>query len=304
MKPLTYQRRTIAVAAAALTAGTLLLAASPASAAPAGTATTAAREQAVANKAIVRHVYDQLFNRGNLAVVDRYFRADYIQHNPALPNGTAALKSLVSGIRAAHPKAGARVYRVLAEGDLVLVHSNVVLDPGTRGTATVDIFRLERGKIAEHWDSNQAVPDATASGNDMFSTLSPTRTRRGAPGLTVANKKLVTTFFSALGQDRDVTAFDRYVTGPYYQHNTLLPNGTDAAKGLFDQFVQSPFFDVSVKRVVADGDLVAIHSHYHLSNDNGLAVVDIFRVLDGKIVEHWDVIQAVPEAAANDNTMF
>jgi predicted SnoaL-like aldol condensation-catalyzing enzyme len=54
----------------------------------------------------------------------------------------------------------------------------------------------------------------------------------------------------------------------------------------------------------SSGDLVAIHSHYHLANDKGLAVVDIFRVLKGKVVEHWDVVQAVPETAANDNTMF
>jgi predicted SnoaL-like aldol condensation-catalyzing enzyme len=73
---------------------------------------------------------------------------------------------------------------------------------------------------------------------------------------------------------------------------------------VFGQFFQSPYFDVSIKRVVADGYLIAIHSHYHLANDKGLAVVDIFRVLKGKVVEHWDVVQAVPETSANDNTMF
>jgi predicted SnoaL-like aldol condensation-catalyzing enzyme len=193
---------------------------------------------------------------------------------------------------------------VLAEGDLVLLHSNLILEPGTKGTAVVDIFRVDHGKIAEHWDTNQSVPDTTASGNDMFSTLSPKQPCPNPPGTTAESEKVATKFFTTLSQDRDASAFDRYVVEPYYQHNTQLPNGIAAAKGLFDQFVQSPYFNVDIKRVVADGDLVAIHSHYTLANDRGLAIVDIFRVLKGKIVEHWDVIQAVPETAANDNTMF
>jgi predicted SnoaL-like aldol condensation-catalyzing enzyme len=148
------------------------------------------------------------------------------------------------------------------------------------------------------------VPDTTASGNDLFSTLSPKQPCPNPPGATAASKKVATTYFTTLSQDRDASAFDRYVAEPYYQHNPQLPNGIAPAKALFDQFLQNPYFDVSIKRVVADGDLVAIHSHYHLANDRGLAIVDIFRVVKGKVVEHWDVIQAVPETAANDNTMF
>ena len=61
-----------------------------------------------------------------------------------------------------------------------------------------------------------------------------------------------------------------------------------------------------IKRVFADGDYVILHSHWHGLSDKprGEAVVDIFRWEDGKVVEHWDVIQPVPEKAANNNTMF
>lgn len=304
MKLLTHQRRTSAVITAALIGGALLLVANPASAAPAASGATAWGVHTAADKALVSYVYDQLFNKGNVAVVDRYFRSDFIQHDPTLPDGPAAVKAQVSGLKSAYPKSSSHVYRVLAEGDLVLLHSNVVLEPGTKGSAVVDIFRVDHGKIAEHWDANQPVPDTTASGNDMFSTLSPKQPCPNTPGTTAESAKVATTFFNALGQDHDASAFDRYVAEPYYQHNTQLPNGIAAAKALFALFLQSPYFNVSVKRVVADGDMVAIHSHYTLANDRGLAVVDFFRVLNGKIVEHWDVIQPVPETAANDNTMF
>jgi predicted SnoaL-like aldol condensation-catalyzing enzyme len=280
-----------------VTGGALLLGASPASAAPAASETTAAAAgvQTAANKALVTYVYDQLFNKGNVAVLDKYFRSDYIQHNPTLPDGTAAAKAFVIALRKAYPKGSVHVYRALAQGDLVLLHSNVVLEPGTKGTAAVDIFRVDHGKIAEHWDADQAVPETTASGNDMFSTLSAKDPCPNLPGKTAESEKVALEFFNGLGQDRDPSAFDRYVAEPYYQHNTQLPNGIAAAKALFALFLQSPYFNVSVKRVVADGDMVAIHSHYTLANDKGLAVVDFFRVLNGKIVEHWDVIQAVPD---------
>jgi predicted SnoaL-like aldol condensation-catalyzing enzyme len=66
-----------------------------------------------------------------------------------------------------------------------------------------------------------------------------------------------------------------------------------------------PSFRFDIQRMIAEGDLVVLHVHTKLdAQDRGKAVVDIFRVDHGKIVEHWDVIQDVPERAANRNTMF
>jgi len=68
---------------------------------------------------------------------------------------------------------------------------------------------------------------------------------------------------------------------------------------------QFPELHLDIKRALAEEDLVFTHSHLHLKpGDRGMSVADIWRIADGRIVEHWDVVQEVPEASANDNTMF
>jgi predicted SnoaL-like aldol condensation-catalyzing enzyme len=75
--------------------------------------------------------------------------------------------------------------------------------------------------------------------------------------------------------------------------------------GLGTYFEQFPQLSVSPKRVIAEGDLVAVHSDYvDTPGERGQAVLELFRVRDGKIVEHWTAVQDLPESSANDNTMF
>lgn len=90
------------------------------------------------------------------------------------------------------------------------------------------------------------------------------------------------------------------------QHNPGAPDGAAAFVGYVHQMRgRFPEIHLDIKRTVAEGDLVVTHSHIHLTpNDDGLAVADFWRVLDGRIVEHWDVIQQVPAESANTNTMF
>lgn len=195
--------------------------------------------------------------------------------------------------------------RVIAEDDLVLLHSHAVLKPGTR-QMVVDIFRVRDGKIVEHWDVMQDVPGESVNGNTMFSTVSAPAGQSAKGASTAENKRIALTLFNEVTADRDVTAYDRYAADPLHQHNPQSPNGVAAAKEQFTQaFAAHPELSVSLKRVIADGEYVAFHHHFLLSPaDRGSAVVDIFRVQDGKVVEHWDVIQPVPEESGNDNTMF
>ena len=120
-----------------------------------------------------------------------------------------------------------------------------------------------------------------------------------------ANKKLVVDFYRVVFIEKRVAeGFAQYVAADYVQHNPLVPTGREAAVKLLTPRVTRDSV-TDIKRVIAEGDLVVLHVHSRAnSQDRGRAVVDIFRVSDGKIVEHWDVIQPVPAASQNKNSMF
>jgi predicted SnoaL-like aldol condensation-catalyzing enzyme len=123
---------------------------------------------------------------------------------------------------------------------------------------------------------------------------------------TAANKKMVVDFYRTVFiEKRVVEGFERYVAPEYIQHNPLLATGREPAVKFLATRVVTRESVTDIKRVVAEGDLVVLHVHSRTNlSDRGRAVIDIFRVTDGKIVEHWDVIQPVPEKSANSNTMF
>ena len=120
-------------------------------------------------------------------------------------------------------------------------------------------------------------------------------------------KEVVTRFMTTFYTEKKVReAFETWVVPNYIQHNPMAPNGRDAAITFLEPFfAKNPDINYSIKRIIADGNLVAVHSHGKFApNDRGIAVVDILRVENCKVVEHWDVVQPVPEKSANDNTMF
>ena len=119
------------------------------------------------------------------------------------------------------------------------------------------------------------------------------------------NRELVVAFYTTVFVKKQVAeGFAQYVGPKYIQHNPRLPDGPEAAVRLLSQVV-TPDSIAEIKRVVAENDLVMVHWHSRANaQDRGRAVVDIFRVANGKVVEHWDVIQPVPESPVNENSMF
>jgi predicted SnoaL-like aldol condensation-catalyzing enzyme len=122
------------------------------------------------------------------------------------------------------------------------------------------------------------------------------------------NKDIAVAFYKkALFEGRVEDAFRLYAGIPYRQHNPLIEDGMEGVKKFVAWVMAShPDARCEIKRVFADGDHVILHSHWHGLSDNprGEAGVDIFRLEGGKAVEHWDVIQPIPETSANANTMF
>jgi predicted SnoaL-like aldol condensation-catalyzing enzyme len=134
-----------------------------------------------------------------------------------------------------------------------------------------------------------------------------TTTPAAQPDATAANKKIVVDFFNVLlVQKRPREAFEKHAAKKYIQHNPVADDGWDGAiKFLSDWFAKNPRAIIEIKKVIAEGDLVAIHHHMRTSPElRGSAAVDIFRVENGKVAEHWDVVQPIPEKSANPHPMF
>jgi predicted SnoaL-like aldol condensation-catalyzing enzyme len=118
------------------------------------------------------------------------------------------------------------------------------------------------------------------------------------------NKKLVADMYQELFGDKNVEAIDKYIGENYIQHNPILPDGRDALKqGAAQWFKGVPKEKVDIRHLSAEGDLVYIHTRATFGG-KASSVIDIFRIENNKIVEHWDVIQAVPEKSANPHPMF
>ena len=120
------------------------------------------------NKKVVVDFYEKALNQKDFEAAAKYFGPRYIQHNPLVPNGPDGLKALVTLLKTKFPNAHSEIKRVIAEGDYVVLHVHSVREPGQRGRAIVDIFRLENGKIVEHWDVIQDVPEKANNDNTMF----------------------------------------------------------------------------------------------------------------------------------------
>jgi predicted SnoaL-like aldol condensation-catalyzing enzyme len=120
------------------------------------------------------------------------------------------------------------------------------------------------------------------------------------------NAAVAVDFYNAALNEKDWEKTKSFMGDDYIQHN---PHAVDGYKGLHDhvEMLKTTFPENhgDIKQVIADGDLVALHVHSKRTPDSlGNAVVDIFRLKDGKVVEHWDVVQPVPEESLNENTMF
>ena len=122
-----------------------------------------------ANKRIVREWSDLAINQHKPEeAVARYLGPTYRQHNPGAADGPEPFIAFVKRFAQLFPDVRMESKRIIAEGNYVVLHSHLILKPGDRGTAVVDIFRLENGKIVEHWDVVQEVPETSANNNSMF----------------------------------------------------------------------------------------------------------------------------------------
>ncbi|MFK7989774.1 MAG: nuclear transport factor 2 family protein [Sandaracinaceae bacterium] len=242
---------------------------------------------------------------GDEGAIEELVREDYIQHSALAPDGRAGLLASLETLQSLTIEP----HRQIVDGDLVTLHSTYTFPDGSQQVA-FDVFRIEEGLLAEHWDAFQPLVPAseTVSGRSMVD--GPTVPDAAAD--TAGNRALVTEFVDVIltqGQFDRITDF--ISTEMYLQHNPLIGDGLEGL-GAFTASLDEnglAFFYTSSPLVVAQGDFVMVGSEGRFGpmDDPPYAVFyDLFRVENGRIVEHWDVIPAGPDpdALPHDNGFF
>lgn len=128
----------------------------------------AALKQPHTNLEIATDFIDAIVNKKDFNLASQYLGSEYIEHDPQGENGPIGLKGFIESLKENYPESRIEIKRAIVDGDYVVFHVYSLLNPGTPGQAIVDIFRLENGKVIEHWDVTQAIPDSAANANGMF----------------------------------------------------------------------------------------------------------------------------------------
>ncbi|PWK21623.1 putative SnoaL-like aldol condensation-catalyzing enzyme [Arcicella aurantiaca] len=148
----------------------------------------------------------------------------------------------------------------------------------------------------------QVVESDKATKKAKYLSEKPNKNKK----MTEHNRKIMEDFADIFYRQKDVEkAFKEYVAENYIQHNPNILDGREAAISALKPKFSSPDAIFDIKRIIVDGDMAVIHLHGRMNkNQLGGAVADIYRLSDGKIVEHWDVLQPIPEKAVNPHPMF
>ncbi|WP_300117377.1 nuclear transport factor 2 family protein [Sphingobium sp.] len=241
------------------------------------------------NRAVVQNFVERVYVKRDVAgAFAAHVAADYIQHDPGQPDGQAAAVEALAPMFA-RPGSCFDLKHVLVDGDLALVHLFGQGKPDTAGAAVADIYRLEGGKIVEHWDVIQPIEPGT---DPLAQAAQP-----DDKGDTARNRQVFDAFIDLLFMKGDVeAAYDRFVAPDLVQHNSRLGRGRADAVAAITALRAAPGAIFSVQRTLVDGNFAAVSYRGKLSaNDKGAAIVEIFRFDDrGMIVEHWDMFQPLP----------
>jgi predicted SnoaL-like aldol condensation-catalyzing enzyme len=243
-------------------------------------------------------------NTRDVAAIEELVTENYIQHNPFLPTGRAAFVQVVTTVLADN-NTKVENQRMLEEGNFVAMH-NLWINAAPFGADTVvsfDILRFDdNGKIAEHWDAIQPWASQTANGNTMIDgPVNITNLDE-----TEANKALAVSIIEDVLMGQNPNNITNYIAEDYIQHNPGIDNGLAGIQAAVDYLISinNMFQYTTIHKVIGEGNFVLTISEGQWNGTTN-AFYDLFRMENGKAVEHWDVIQPVPTTGlANNNGMF
>ena len=234
---------------------------------------------------------------GDPAAVTVVNESKYIQHNPLTREGNVGLAELFKRLSKTSPRVN--IVRIFEDGDYVFAHTDYDFNVVEVG---FEVFRFEDGFAVEHWDNLQHKPSSpNLSGHTMID--GPTE----AINLdrTEENRNLIRSFFDEVLVSGQLDRLDHYIDSEgYVEHNPYMADGLPTLRSELSNNAKAKTYD-KLHRLLAEGSFVlsvgegtldGVHSSFY----------DLFRVADGKIVEHWDTIEVVPPRSEwkNDNGKF
>lgn len=265
------------------------------------------------NKAVVSQFVAGVMGPADADAVARGVAPHIIEHDALVQSGREGTAAWIRSMRQAAPAAVITVKHMLADGDMVFVHSQVSATPANEmsGRNRYDFYRLDKGWIVEHWVVQAAAPTRSATGNSAFSDLYayPTPPAPLSRERVEMNRLLVHTLSDEVFGKRNFALLDRLWGAGYIQHNPYVGSGRAALASVI-QYIAPAGAHYRVVRSLAEGDLAVVCSHNVVAGGNpadefsGAAVCDMFRVANFELVEHWDVGQQVPTSSVNGNSMF
>ncbi len=232
-----------------------------------------------------------------MALIDEYVSDNYIQHSPTVKDGKAGLLEMIEFLKKI-PRTGeprSPIVRTIADGDLVAVHLDVAF-MGKR-IAVVDIFRVEDGKLAEHWDAAQEYPANMETGITVTNGAAVIEYIQA----TEANKKLVKTFCTELFENRNVPAALNFLSPNYIEH--ILEALLNKETGVDFLTARLQWSAIKVHWVLGEGNFTVVQSE-GIKEGCVFVFYDIFRIESNTIAEHWCVEQKIPAAMAHSNGMI
>lgn len=233
-------------------------------------------------KAILQSLVSQ-----DSTALDYISDSQYIQHNVYVPDGKQAFRDFRKSIM--NMGVNIDIVRAFQDNDVVVLQA--VYDAGDKKTVGFDLFRFKDGKAVEHWDNAQALRE-TVSGHMMYDGEAVVTDL----DKTEANKALVKTFVTDFLVNGDTSAIDKYINSDkYIQHNPDIGDGISGLKTALAAMKEKGIklaYD-KIHHVLGQGNFVLVVSE---SNSMGkpLSIYDLFRVENGKISEHWDIIEEIP----------
>jgi predicted SnoaL-like aldol condensation-catalyzing enzyme len=232
-----------------------------------------------------------IFRKKDATAVDRYFGESLTQHDPSLPDGLAGMKSFATEV-ASSPAADITIYRTLVDGDFVLLHSRYQGVARYAGPAIAfDLFRFEYGKIVEHWGGQESEAPPNLSGRTQVDGPTEVLDREQ----TEANRTLVRTYRETVMVSLRFDRIEEFIEGAHYaQHASKIGDGIARLRERIASVAkEGGQLYLTPRRFVAEGNFVLVLSEGDLPS-GPTALYDLFRLENGKIVEHWDVLTPIP----------